>query len=140
LITEHRNCGLCLRQLGRQADYTDLICLQLQIFGADYSLDVNDHQRTILRFTIAGFSFFFLALALYGYLIRVGPTAPDASNRHVCPMYDHGYVFFVTAEQSTGFIALFCVFAILVLIATILSIRWKEFQSPKSYLDLFRNI
>ena len=67
---------------------------------------------------VAGFSFFFLALALYGYLIKVSPSAPDASSDRICPMYEHAYVFFVTADQRFGFAALMGVFALLVLIAT----------------------
>ena len=46
-------------------------------------------------------------------------------------MYKHAYVFFVTADQRFGFAALMGVFALLVFIATVLSIRWKEFSVPK---------
>ena len=67
---------------------------------------MNQHQRTILRFTVAGFSFFFLVLALYGYLIKVSPGTPDPSSGRICPMYEHAYVFFVTADQRFGFAAL----------------------------------
>jgi hypothetical protein len=55
-------------------------------------------------------------------------------------MYEHAYVFFVTADQRFGFAALMGVFALLVLIATVLSIRWKEFQSPRSYVELFKHL
>jgi hypothetical protein len=89
---------------------------------------------------VAGFSFFFLALALYGYLIKVSPSSPDPSGGRICPMYEHAYVFFVTADQRFGFAALMGVFALLVLIPTVLSIRWKEFQSPRSYIELFKHL
>jgi hypothetical protein len=89
---------------------------------------------------VAGFSFFFLALALYGYLIKVSPSTPDLSSGRVCPMYEHAYVFFVTADQRFGFAALMGVFGLLVLIATVLSIRWKEFRSWRDYRELCRKI
>jgi hypothetical protein len=99
---------------------------------------VNAHQRIILRFLVAGFAAFGLALAFYRYLMGVSPTAPDASTGRACPMDEHGYVFFITGDQRFGFFALLAVFCILVLIATVLSVRWKEFQSPRDYLELFR--
>jgi hypothetical protein len=89
---------------------------------------------------VAGFSFFFLALALYGYLIKVSPSTPDPSSGRVCPMYEHAYVFFVTADQRFGFAALMGLFGLLVLIATVLSIRWKEFRSWRDYRELCRKI
>jgi hypothetical protein len=89
---------------------------------------------------VSGFAAFGLALAFYRYLMAVSPTVADASSGRVCPMYEHGYVFFVTADQRIGFFALLAVFCVLVLIATVLSIRWKEFQSPKSYIELFEHL
>jgi hypothetical protein len=94
----------------------------------------------IMRFMAAGFAAFGLAIALYSYLMKVSPTLPDPPSGRVCPMYEHGYVFFVTPDQRIGFCALFGIFALLVIIATVLSIRWKEFRSWRDYRDLFRNI
>ena len=131
-----------------------------------FSLDVNHHQRIILRFMVSGFAAFGLALAFYRYLMAVSPTVADASSGRVCPMDEHGYVFFVTADQRIGkdvqdiwdtvnmsasvkvargisllrSITLLAVFCVLALIATALSIRWKEFQSPKSYIELFKHL
>lgn len=89
---------------------------------------------------VSGFAAFGLAFAFYRYLMAVSPTVADTGAGRVYPMDEHGYIFFVTADQRIVFFALLAVFCGLVLIATVLSIRWKEFQSPKAYIALFKHL
>ena len=99
------------------------------------------HQRIILRFAVAGFATFGLAAVLYLYLFRVSPTSPDLQTGKTYAMQEHGYTFFITAAERFGFFALLAVFALLLLIATGLSIYWKKFlpRTTRPY-NLPRNI
>ncbi|MEY2520979.1 MAG: hypothetical protein QOF24_2738 [Verrucomicrobiota bacterium] len=99
---------------------------------------MSAHQRIVLRFAIVGFTAFGLAAALYAYLIKVSPVSPDPRSGHVHAMHQHGYIFFVTANQRFGFFALLAHFAFLLLIAGTLSVYWKDIPRSKSFIELFR--
>ena len=87
---------------------------------------MSTHQRIVLRFTLAGFTAFGLAGALYAYLIKVSPISADPRSGRLYSMHEHGYIFFVTAYQRFGFFALLALFGILLLVAAGLSFYWKK--------------
>jgi hypothetical protein len=90
--------------------------------------------------SVAGFAAFGLALALYGYLIHVSPTSADAQSGRVCSMNEHGSIFFVTAHQRFSFFALLAAFGVLLCIATVLSLYWKDILRPKTYGELLKHL
>ncbi|MGA3286139.1 MAG: hypothetical protein ABSD46_01790 [Bacteroidota bacterium] len=72
---------------------------------------------------------FVLKWILFFHLQDISPTTPNNITGEICPISNHGYIFYVTQWQSYLQFYLLIIPLLFGFIATLLDRRWKVFRN-----------
>jgi hypothetical protein len=103
----------------------------IEIRPPEYEADTHSGAKkawkawTMIGLLSVALSGFILKLILFFYLQGISPKTPDIVAGRTYPLYNHGYIFYVSRNQSLLQDILFYSFGVLVLVLGYLQLRWK---------------